>query len=182
MNITNRHVGRRLSRYLDDELPATERQAVDVHLGRCRSCAEELEMLRAHRSLWRAAPRPASTPEDRAAVIAAAGPLLAAAERAARRTATEAGRSRWGPARTPGGINCADLVSAGALAASLVLVVVLVRGARQETTCRPRSATVRTLAEQAAREAGRPLPFDGAWVMPGPFQQHVQPSGQRRSR
>ncbi len=42
----NEHVTDHLSSYLDDELSATERAAVDTHLRRCRACATDLEALR----------------------------------------------------------------------------------------------------------------------------------------
>ncbi len=42
----NAHVTDHLSEYLDDELGATERAAIDAHLHDCASCADELDAVR----------------------------------------------------------------------------------------------------------------------------------------
>lgn len=48
---------RLLSAYLDQELPAREREAIETHLHHCRTCAGELQALTATRELLRQAPR-----------------------------------------------------------------------------------------------------------------------------
>lgn len=53
----------RLSAYLDGELPATERAALDAHLRDCAQCQRELAALRQTRALLRALPAPAA-PRD----------------------------------------------------------------------------------------------------------------------
>jgi len=48
---------RALSAYLDQELPAREREAMQTHLHHCRTCAGELQALTETREFLRQAPR-----------------------------------------------------------------------------------------------------------------------------
>jgi len=167
MNATCGWVRGRLSRLLDGELPEAQRRAAERHLAGCTACRAEREALRALRAGWRAAAGPPSLAADRAAIMAAAEPLLAAAARGERRAAPRV--PAW-PAARRGAFTRSDLVTVGALAVSLVLLLVLRQPAPRAEGFRPRSAAVLTLAERTAREAGQPIEAAGAWVMSDPFQ------------
>ena len=174
MKTWDRHDGAALGRYLDGELSPAERRAVEAHLESCGRCRDEVEAMRALRATWRALPGVTSTPQDRAAIVAAAAPLL------------EAGRRR-GASRAPwwaagGAIAGTDVVSAGALAAGAVLLAVLLAGEPGGAAFRPRSATVRTLAERSAHEAGRELGFAGRIELPDPFGTRAGQPAEGRSR
>jgi hypothetical protein len=107
--------------------------------------------------MWQEAPGLASTAADRARVVAAAHALLAGPQ------------SR----RLPGGasrrvLRASDLVTAAALAASLVLGVMLHQGQRPSGPPAgwPRSSVVLTAAELRARQGGAPIETGAAarWV------------------
>ncbi len=128
---------------LDGELAAPERHALETHLASCGTCRQEMEAVMALRGTWREARAPAPEAADRIRILEAARPLL------------EQYASSGPGRRAPLGLSWpADFVTAGALAVSLVLVIVLLHG---EPAARHPSAPVYTLEERRAQETRTPL-------------------------
>jgi anti-sigma factor RsiW len=131
-----------LTAYLDGELAPRDKEALEAHLTGCEVCGEELRSLRSLRQAWAEPPSIASTPADRAAIIA----------EARARAAHEEG---W-LERLAGWLTPTDLVTAGAVMASIVLAIVLTgrwsdRGLPEGW---PNSVPVYTIEEYRARLEG----------------------------
>jgi anti-sigma factor RsiW len=151
MNRTCRDTRGRITRYLDGELAGAQRAALEAHVAACGECRQELAAVRTLRAALAEVPVPGSEAADRTRILAAAGPLL-------ERHAGRAGRARAGA----GWLWPDDLVTAGAVAASVVLAVLLVQG-RNAGGPAPgvaRSSPVYTVAEHEALEAARSLKAD----------------------
>jgi anti-sigma factor RsiW len=56
-NMKCRHVKRRISQYIDEELTPDEKKEFDSHIQSCASCREELEETRALHQLFASAPK-----------------------------------------------------------------------------------------------------------------------------
>ncbi len=183
MNWTCRDTEGRIPRFLDDELEADDRAALEGHLSGCARCRAEMDAARAWRDAWKRAPRLASTPAERAAVLAAAEPLLAAAGRAHRAGRAEpSGRTGWAVGRWFAPV-ATDLVTAGALTTSLVLALVLLGVVGPGRGPRPRAGPVLNLAEFAAREQGLAIGVAGTFSMADPIEwRGIGPSPGRRMR
>jgi anti-sigma factor RsiW len=65
-----------LSRYLDDELPATDRQTVERHLRDCPCCGEVLDSLRHTVAICHDEGRPELPPDVRQRAMARVADLL----------------------------------------------------------------------------------------------------------
>jgi anti-sigma factor RsiW len=110
MNEACRKWAEAITRLVDGELEASERAALELHVGACDHCRAALQAQQAERARWRDALALNSDPADRAAIVAAARAHLRAAPRWRRWLRT---RSRE------------DVVAGVSLAAVVILVVVL---------------------------------------------------------
>jgi len=160
MNRSCKRTREGIPRYLDGELSAARRERLDSHLRSCDGCREELEALRALRQLWKDAPVLISTAAERAAVVAAATPLL---RQEAGRAEGLRFRVRW--------LQPTDLVTVGAVAASIVLGVLLHEGRRTPRFPAgwPHSSTVYTAAEYSARKEGKLVESGVSLRVIGPY-------------
>ena len=160
MNRSCKRTRQGIPRYLDGELSAGRRERLDSHFHECDGCREELEAFRSLRQVWKDAPVLISTAAERAAVVAAATPLLG----------QEAGRPGWLRVRVRW-LRPSDLVTVGAVAASIVLGVLLYEGRRTPRFPAgwPRSSTVYTAAEYSARKEGTPVESGVSLRVIGPY-------------
>jgi anti-sigma factor RsiW len=137
-----------LVRYLDGELAGVEAESLRAHLDACAECRAELESIRMLRKLWEQAPAIESSPADRAAILAEARRMIEPS-------------AGWFE-RLRDWLTPSDLVTAGAVVASVALAVVLI-GDGESSGLPPgwsRSSTVLSLAEARARESGMPVEID----------------------
>lgn len=148
MNTQCTQMRENLVRDLDGELDAAEAKALRAHLDVCADCRREAEELQALRELWEQAPVMESRATDREAIRRAAQQMLLPGPGWITRLRL------W---LTP-----TDLVTAGAVAASVVLAVLLTGDS--ETSGLPpgwsRSSPVLSLAEARARVAGTEIEID----------------------
>ena len=144
MNRSCTETRRRITRDLDGELPPKEQAKLAAHLEQCAGCRAALDEQRSLRSLWRELPAPVSRPEDRRAIIAAAERL---------------GRSAASARPGPFGLRWDTWLTAGALAASVLLAIWSSASFRSIHAWGrwPTSSTVLTVSEAALREEGRGL-------------------------
>lgn len=137
-----------ITRHLDSELSSAEIEELSKHLETCQSCREELEAMQMLRQTWQEPPAIESRLEDRAAILAAAGQVAVQQPGLLERF------RQW--------LVPSDLVTATAMAASVVLLVLLLEGRSSDELPKgwSRSSTVLSMAEYRARIDGTQIEID----------------------